>query len=90
MPIKCRYVQDTDEAKILGTANVMKKVSNTEYICVSPKSDYIGDAKIELSVNNQQWNYIGQKIKFYNGPKITSVSPTYGVTKNPKGLKLTI
>jgi len=30
------------------------------------------------------------KVKFYNGPKVTSVNPTYGVTKNPKGLPIDI
>ena len=51
---------------------------------------YQGDARIELSINNQQWHDSDQKIKFYNGPKVNAVNPTYGVTKNPKNLKLTI
>jgi hypothetical protein len=29
-------------------------------------------------------------LKFYNGPKVVSVNPTYGVPKNPKNLSLEI
>ena len=29
-------------------------------------------------------------VKYYNGPKVTAVSPTHGVTKNPNDDKLTI
>jgi hypothetical protein len=41
-----------------------------------------------MGANQQQWHDVGQSIEFYNGPKVTSVSPSYGVTKNPKGLNL--
>jgi hypothetical protein len=41
-----------------------------------------------MGVNEQQWHDVGQVLEFYNGPKVTSVSPTYGVTKNPKGTNL--
>lgn len=41
-------------------------------------------------MNGQQWQDAGYKVKFYPGPRVTAVSPTYGVTKNPKGLSITI
>lgn len=50
----------------------------------------MGDSKIELSINRQQWHTLDHKVNFFNGPKVTSVSPTYGVTKNPKGSSLVI
>lgn len=68
----------------------MRRVSDNEQRCPTPKTEYTGDARVELSVNNQQWQDSGYKVKFFVGPKVTSVSPTYGVTKNPKGLNLTI
>jgi hypothetical protein len=43
-----------------------------------------------MGINLQQWHDVGTSIEFYNGPKVTSVSPTYGVTKNPKGTNLQI
>jgi hypothetical protein len=68
----------------------MKNFTGVDKICTSPKTTYIGDGIVELSINQQQWHPIAQKINFFNGPKITEVSPTYGVTKNPKNLTLTI
>jgi hypothetical protein len=50
----------------------------------------VGEARVELSANGQQWQDAGSKVRFYNGPKVTSISPTYGETKNPKGSKLDI
>jgi len=37
-----------------------------------------------------QWQDIALGVKFYNGPRVTEVNPTYGVTKNPKGLTLEV
>jgi len=31
-----------------------------------------------------------QRVQFYNGPRVTAVNPTYGVTKNPRGLNIAI
>jgi hypothetical protein len=67
-----------------------KRESNMEQKCIGPKTDFQGDARVELSVNGQQWQDTGFKVKFYNGPRVTSVNPTYGVTKNPKGTKIDV
>jgi hypothetical protein len=75
---------------MIGKEQVMKRVSNDKQICRAPKTDYLGDARIQLSANGQQWQNSGFKVKFYNGPKVTAVNPAYGVTKNPKKLSLTI
>jgi hypothetical protein len=68
----------------------MKKVSNEVQICTAPETQYIGFARIELSVNGQQWQNTEKKVRFFNGPKVTSVNPTYGVTKNPKNSTIDI
>ena len=56
--------------------------------CVAPKTEVTGTVRLEMGMNLQQWHDVGQVLEFYNGPKVTSVSPTYGVTKNPKGTNL--
>lgn len=91
IPIWCRYVEDNEDAKQIGSPQVMKMESNTDMTCPSPKSDFTGNSRIEFSVNQAQWQPLkGKPIKFFNGPKVTSVSPNSGVTKNPKKLNLTI
>lgn len=91
IPIWCRYVEDNDEAKQIGNAQAMQKVSDTDMICPSPKSDFNGNSHLEFSVNKVQWQRVkGNPIKFFNGPRVTSVNPISGVTKNPKHLNLTI
>jgi hypothetical protein len=68
----------------------MKKVSDNEYLCIAERYDFVGESKVQLSANEQQWQTIENNVRFYNGPKVTSISPTYGETKNPKGSKLEI
>lgn len=68
----------------------MTRISGREQECVAPKTEMVGDIRVEISPNQQQWQDISHSIKFYNGPKVTSVNPTYGVTKNPKGYKIEI
>lgn len=68
----------------------MTRISKREQECVAPKTEMVGDIRVEVSPNQQQWQDISHSIKFYNGPKVTAVNPTYGVTKNPKGYKIEI
>jgi hypothetical protein len=55
LPIYCRFVEDTDEGKIIGKEYVMTRVDNERQTCNSPKTDYQGDARIEMSANGVQW-----------------------------------
>jgi hypothetical protein len=50
---------------------------------VAPKSEAAGEVRVEISANGQQWQDTKAPLRYYNGPKVTSVNPTYGVTKNP-------
>lgn len=68
----------------------MTRKSQNEQVCVAPKTDITGEVKVEISANGQQWQDTDSDVKFYNGPRVTSINPTRGVTKNPKGLKLSI
>lgn len=68
----------------------MTKVSDIEEEFLVPKNDHVGDAKIQISANGQQWQDVDHPVRFYNGPKVTRVNPTYGVTKNPRNQKLEI
>ena len=70
---------------MIGTERNMTRVSDIEYICTTPPSKYTGHTIIEICQNDQNWQDIGRNLTFYNGPRVTSVDPTYGVTKNPKG-----
>lgn len=58
--------------------------------CVAPNTEYTGEARLQMSLNLQQWEDSPIKVKLFNGPRVTALSPTYGVTKNPKGLKIDI
>ena len=88
LDFKCRFKDST--GAIIGEERNMTKVSDIEFICQTPPSKYTGDVTIEINQNEQNWQDIGRNIVFYNGPKVTSVNPTYGVTKNPKGTILEI
>jgi hypothetical protein len=85
----CRFVDASTNAVIDKAAN-MTKMTNYEQKCIAPKTDSVADARVEISANGQQWQDTQHSITFYNGPKVTSLNPTYGVTKNPKGTKLEI
>ena len=61
----------------------MTRLTNSQYKCVAPKAAITEQASIELCVNGQQWQDTKQKVTFFNGPRVTSVNPTYGQTKNP-------
>jgi hypothetical protein len=84
----CRFIEGT--TVVGGMEMNMNKLNNNEQICIAPRTDYVGEARLELSANGQQWQDSGSDVKFYNGPKVTAVNPTYGETKNPRGLNLTI
>jgi len=58
--------------------------------CVAPKADYSGDARLEIGVNGQAWHDSGVTLKYFSGPRVRSVNPPNGVTKNPRGLNLAI
>lgn len=51
VPILCRFVEDNEEGKIIGTQQVMIRETNDRQVCVAPKTDYLGDARIEFSPN---------------------------------------
>ena len=68
----------------------MIRISDHEQKCAAPKSDNTGDVKLELSANGQQYHDSGKTLTFYDGPRVVSVSPTYGVTKNPKDSSIVI
>ena len=87
--MQCRFV-DIGANSVIREARNMTKISDNELKCVAPKTDMVGDARIEVSPNGQQWQDIDYPVKFFSGPKVTAVTPTYGVTKNPRGLKMEI
>jgi len=89
IPLYCRFVDGSSDAAISGSIT-MARISSNEYRCVAGRYDFVGEAKVELSANGQQWQDAGSKVRFYNGPKVTTISPTYGETKNPRGSKLDI
>lgn len=68
----------------------MTKISASKQSCLAPKTDFVGEANLLLSADGQKWQDVGSKVMFYNGPKVTAVSPNNGVTKNPRGLKMEI
>lgn len=57
---------------------------------MAPKSENAGEVRVEISANGQQWQDTKAPLRYYSGPKVTSVFPTYGVTKNPHGLDLDV
>jgi len=89
VPIQCRYY-DGYYKKTVGEPANMIKISETEYHCKAPKTSQTGDIDVQMSSNGQQWQSTGTNVKFYNGPKITQINPTYGVTKNPRSQKMII
>jgi hypothetical protein len=53
MDYKCRFVDDTHQ--VIGEEHNMTQVSDTEFICVAPKSKYSGPTVIEIQENGQDW-----------------------------------
>lgn len=84
----CRFVDSSNNA--LATPRLMRRLSGTGLECVAPKVDYSGDTRLEIGINGQAWHDSGITLKFFSGPRVRSVSPSSGVTKNPKGLNLAI
>lgn len=39
-PIHCRFVEDTEEGKVIGKEMIMKRVDNERQICTVPKTDF--------------------------------------------------
>lgn len=89
VPLYCRFMDPSTDSSI-SLSIQMNKVSDNEYLCIAQRYDFVGEAKVQLSANEQQWQTIENKVRFYNGPKVTKIDPTYGETKNPKGSKLEI
>jgi len=87
--LRCRFIDSTTGGLISEPRN-MTRISDNEQECRAPKTDSVGDVKVEISANGQQWQSVEHSVKFYNGPRVTSVNPTYGVTKNPKNLNLEV
>lgn len=87
--LSCRFV-DSGTGSLIGSARDMQAVSDTEQICVAPKTDAAGDVRIEITPNGQQWHDVKQPVRYYYGPKVTGVNPTQTVTKNPKNYRLDI
>ena len=87
--LKCRLV-DAGSGTVIDSPRNTTKISDTEQVCVAPKTDVTGDAKVELSANGQQWQDSGIPVKFYNGPRVTAVSPASGATKNPHNVPMEI
>jgi hypothetical protein len=83
---KCRF-KDKMGNVVIEEKN-MTRVSDIEYVCATSPCNYTGMAAIEINQNDQNWQDIGRDIELFAGPRVTSVDPTYGVTKNPKGSKL--
>lgn len=50
-PIYCRFAEDNEEGKVIGYPKRMQKLNNQDYLCPSPKSEYNGESRIELSTN---------------------------------------
>jgi hypothetical protein len=84
VPFWCRFT-DSSNNNLTGMIP-MKRLNDAEQVCLAPKTDFTGDANLELTVNKNDWHDSGHKITFYDGPKVTAISPTQGVTKNPKNL----
>lgn len=40
VPIYCRFVEDTEESKVIGQVQVMRRVGSEEQVCNGPKTDY--------------------------------------------------
>jgi|TARA_B110000977_G_C10654672_1_gene329361 hypothetical protein len=53
MDYKCRFMDDT--GKMIGQETNMTQVSDIEYICIAPKSQYSGATIIEIMENGQDW-----------------------------------
>jgi len=82
-PIWCRF-KDV-QGNLLAAPRKMRRKSSTQQECIAPKSTISDEkARLEVSPNGQNWHDTGFEVHFYPGPRVTSVNPTYGVTKNPK------
>ena len=88
VPILCRFVDAS--GSVIGSPRNTTKVTDSHRECLAPKASVEGDVALQLSVNGQQWQNIDHPVKFYNGPRVTAVNPTFGVTKNPRNQKLEI
>jgi hypothetical protein len=68
----------------------MQRLSDTQQVCVAPKTTAEGPTKIEVSVNGQDWDTTMADVQLYTGPKVTAVTPSQGVTKNPRNLTVAV
>ena len=55
--LKCRFIDGSSGALINEPRN-MTKISDNEQECRAPKTDSMGDVKVEISANGQQWQDI--------------------------------
>ena len=84
---KCQFREgDT----VIDAGRTMARLSDHEQKCMAPKSEVEGDVAVFVSANGQQWHNMHSDVTFYNGPKVTSVTPTYGVVKNPNNKTIDI
>lgn len=58
LDFKCRF--KSDKGDILGEERNMTRVSEIEYICVTPPSKYVGLVDIEIRHNEWNWQAIGK------------------------------
>ena len=49
--LMCRFVEGS--TVVGGLEMNMTKLTDNEQICIAPKTDYVGDARLELSANGQ-------------------------------------
>ena len=68
----------------------MTRLTDSKLKCIAPKTNAVGPFRMAMSANGQDWQDVGHEIRYFNGPRVTGVNPTYGVTKNPKNLNLEI
>ena len=85
---KCRFRTEAGDA--IGEEKNMTRVTDIEYICTTPPTNYVGNAVIEVNQNDQNWQPIDKNLILFNGAKVTSVEPTFGVTKNPNKTPLIV
>ena len=89
IPLQCRFKEEGTGNYIDQPRN-MTRMTDSKLKCIAPKTNAVGPFRMEMSANGQDWQDIGHEVRYFNGPRVTGVNPTYGVTKNPKNLNLEI
>jgi hypothetical protein len=89
VPILCRF-KEVGTGAYIDEPRTMTRLTDSKLKCIAPKTSAVGPFRIEISANGQNWQDINHEVRYFNGPRVTGVNPTYGVTKNPKNLNLEI